>query len=169
MTAPLMPAIQAIGVIRSRFRAVEGIPIQPVADPEGLGEAHLDPALIEGLADLVGFERIWLLTWLHRAPPARLTVSPFLDARSHGVFATRSPCRPNPIGLACVRLLGIDGAVLRFAGCDLLDGTPLLDLKPYVPEFDAFPGVACGWFAGRSAAGVRADDRFTATSPTAAG
>ncbi len=96
-----------------------------------------------------------------RAPP-RLAVTPFLDDQSHGVFATRAPVRPNPLGLSVVRLMGIDGGTLDVAGVDMLDGTPLLDIKPYVPVFDEPGAVRTGWLgetAGR-AGKHRADDRF---------
>jgi tRNA-Thr(GGU) m(6)t(6)A37 methyltransferase TsaA len=98
-----------------------------------------------GLRDLEGFERIWLLYWFDRARPAQLEVTPYLDTQKHGIFATRAPSRPNSIGLSCVRLLAVEGSRLRVAELDVLDETPLLDIKPYVPEFDVFAVTRVGW------------------------
>ena len=125
-----------------------------------IGTAVLLPEYAPALQDLEGLERVWLLYLLHRASEPRLVVRPYLDTVEHGVFATRSPARPNRIGLSVVRLLGIDGLKLKFAGVDMLDGSPLLDIKPYVPAFDAFPESRAGWYEGRLRADVTADDRF---------
>ena len=119
---------------------------------------------IAGLKDLDGFERIWLLYWLDRAPGARMTVVPFRDTVERGLFATRAPCRPNPIGLSPVRLLGVEGGVLRVSELDILDGAPLLDIKPYSPRFDCFPGIRGGWLDGGGERMV-ADDRFGSEKP----
>jgi tRNA-Thr(GGU) m(6)t(6)A37 methyltransferase TsaA len=100
-----------------------------------------------------------LIYWLDRARAAQLEVVPYLDTQKRGVFATRAPSRPNPIGLSCVRLLAVEGARLRVADLDVLDGTPLLDLKPYVPDFDVFPVDRIGWFARARGARI-ADGRF---------
>jgi tRNA (adenine37-N6)-methyltransferase len=94
---------------------------------------------------LEGFSHIILLYHFHRARPPALTVRPYLDDASHGVFATRAPARPNAIGLSTVRLLGIEGTVLRIEDVDILDGTPVLDIKPYVPGFDVRPHARSGW------------------------
>jgi len=154
-------ALRPIGVIHSTFKEPAGTPIQPCfADgTEGTVEVFCEYA--DGLHDLEGFDRIWLLYRLDRAPAPRLRVVPFLDEVQHGVFATRAPCRPNPIGLSCVRLLRIEHNLLTIGGPDILDGTPLLDIKPYVPEFDAFPQSRAGWFERRRAGRVLADDRFS--------
>jgi tRNA-Thr(GGU) m(6)t(6)A37 methyltransferase TsaA len=117
----------------------------------------------EGLKDLAGFSHLILLYHFHRAGPARLTVTPFLDDAPHGVFATRAPARPNPIGLSVVRLVGVEGLVLHLTDVDVLDQTPLIDLKPYVPAFDQPDGpVRVGWLSGRAAgaATAAADERF---------
>jgi tRNA-Thr(GGU) m(6)t(6)A37 methyltransferase TsaA len=153
-----------IGIIHSPHPQATGTPVQSAFAQSVEGTVELFPAFAGGLKDLAGFERIWLITWLDRAAPARLEVVPYLDTEPHGIFATRSPCRPNPIGLSPVRLLGIDGGTLRVSGLDLLDGTPVLDVKPYVPAFDAFNATRIGWYGQVDAATPKlADERFSAT------
>jgi tRNA-Thr(GGU) m(6)t(6)A37 methyltransferase TsaA len=148
-----------IGFIHSPHEQAEGTPIQPRYAETVDGTVEVFPAFAPGLRDLAGFDRIWLLFWCHRACPARLEVIPYLDTQPRGVFATRAPSRPNPIGLSCVRLLAIEGPILRVAGLDMLDGTPLMDIKPYVPDWDVFPADRVGWYA--QACGSRlADGRF---------
>ena len=150
------------GVIRTPHLEPAGVPIQGRFAEEVEGTVELDPAYAEGLADLDGFSHLILLYAFHRSGPARLTVTPYLDDRPKGLFATRAPRRPNPIGLTIVRLLSVDGATLRVGGADMLDGTPLLDIKPWVPAFDD-PGPARGgWIEARLAAGASttSDDRF---------
>jgi len=153
----------AIGVIRSPFEERAGMPIQPTGAAGIFGTVEVWPRYAAGLKDLSGFTHIILLYHFDRSGAARLSVTPFLDGEARGVFATRAPCRPNAIGLSIVRLVRIDGAVLHVEGVDILDGTPLLDIKPYVREFDERPGAAAGWLAnarGRVAT-VRSDDRFS--------
>lgn len=149
-----------IGRVRSPFQEPAGTPIQPVFAGESEGIVEVFPEYAEGLRDLDGFERIWLLYWLDRAPPACLRVVPFRDEVERGVFATRVPCRPNPIGLSCVRLLRIERNLLTVAGVDILDGTPVLDIKPYVPQFDAFPQSRAGWLDKSGSNRILADRRF---------
>jgi tRNA-Thr(GGU) m(6)t(6)A37 methyltransferase TsaA len=156
-----MVSIRAIGVIRSPFTTPPGTPIQGVYADGAEGEVILDEEFEAGLADLDGFERIWLLCHFDRANPARLRVVPYRDTVERGVFATRAPARPCPIGLSVVRLLSREGRVLRVADLDVLDGTPLLDIKPYVPEFDSFPGSRAGWLDRPGRAARTADDRFS--------
>ena len=115
---------------------------------------------------LKGFERIWLIYWLHRGPGSNLLVTPFLDRQQRGVFATRAPARPTPIGLSAVRLIGIKEGVLEVADVDMIDGTPLLDIKPYVPEFDSYPASRAGWFDESNSGSRLADGRFEVTAPT---
>ncbi len=155
--APLW--LHPIGVIHTPFQHARGTPIQPPLAAGAEGWIHLRPRYVRGLQDLAGFERLWLLYWCDRAAPARLRVTPYLDRRPHGVFATRAPSRPNAIGLSAVRLLAVEGARLRVADVDMLDGTPLLDIKPYLPDFDAFLGCRTGWYR-RPRAAVEADGRF---------
>lgn len=140
--------LRPIGVLRSGKGVRFQTPHQP--DPgvaeENVLELHPGPGMREALRDLAGMERIWLLWWFHRVEGWRpLVLPPRGPARRRGVFATRSPHRPNPLGLTPVRLLAVDGLQLRLGPCDLLDGTPILDVKPYVPAFDAFPGSRAGW------------------------
>ncbi len=111
------------------------------------GYIEIAPDLAKGLLDIEGFSQLTLIYCLHQAKQADLIVTPFMDSQSHGIFATRSPARPNPIGLSVVRLLARVGNRLDIANVDILDGTPLLDLKPYVPEFDRYPdSPRIGWF-----------------------
>lgn len=151
---------RAIGIIHTPYESSNGTPIQPVYAQDREGTVELFAPYADGIQDLDGFDRIWLVYHLHCAPAGPLRVIPFRDNREHGVFATRSPCRPNPIGLSCVRLLVIEGNTLRVAGVDMLDGTPLLDIKPYVPEFDSFPNAKAGWLNEQRVDRTRADARF---------
>jgi len=134
-----------IGVIRSPHTRPEETPIQP-AYAEGIpGRVEVAEAYAEGLQDVEGFSHLWLLYHFHRAKGVRLLVKPFLDDVPRGVFSTRAPCRPNPVGMSLVRLERRDGCTLFIADVDVLDGTPLLDIKPYVGRFDRREGVRCGW------------------------
>jgi tRNA (adenine37-N6)-methyltransferase len=158
-----------IGVVRSPFANHEGMPIQTVAAPGVSGHIELDPAYEDALADLDGFTHLHLITYLHRTGGVSLRVTPYLDTVRRGVFATRSPKRPNPIGLSLVRLVRIEGAVIHIEELDLLDGTPLLDIKPYVPPFDERADARYGWFEQRAhnVHSVRADARFDEPGETA--
>jgi tRNA (adenine37-N6)-methyltransferase len=151
-----------IGVVHSPFENIEEMPIQPTGAANICGSIELRPDLVTGLQDLEGFSHLWVIYHFHRSGPVRLTVTPFLDHRPHGVFATRAPVRPNPLGLSLVLLLGIEGNRLQIGGVDILDGTPVLDIKPYVPAFDQAPAANSGWLeeAGHLAHQVRADGRF---------
>lgn len=152
-----------IGVVRSPFTMLEGMPLQSVAAQGIPGFIELEPAFRAGLKDLEAFSHLILLTHLHRMTGYALEVTPYLDDQAHGVFATRSPRRPNPLGLSVVRLIAIEDGRLLIEDVDVLDGTPLLDLKPYVPAFDARETDRIGWFAGRvdRVHTTRADDRFS--------
>jgi len=149
-----------IGIIHSPFTQIKGTPIQP-AYSEGV-EGHVDvfPEYAAGLSDLNGFERIWLLYLFNCATEACLRVIPFHDVVERGIFATRAPCRPNRIGLSCVRLLSIRGNRIRIGDVDILDGTPLLDIKPYIPMADSFPKSRYGWLENAPVNQTIADDRF---------
>ena len=149
-----------IGVIRSPFKEQSGTPIQPRKPGTARGQVVVDAKFTEGLLDLDGFSHIWLIYYCHRAGACKLRVKPFLDDGEHGLFAIRAPSRPNPIGMSAVKLLGISKNVLEVDGLDVLDDTPLLDIKPYVPAWDSIPDAASGWLEGRSAKGRKADDRF---------
>ena len=163
MTDPLEPVTyRPIGVIHTPFTDVDGMPIQPIAAAGIRGTIDLDPGFAAGLLDLDGFSHLILLYHLHEVRAPRLTVTPFLDDRPHGIFATRSPARPNPVGLSTVRLVRVVGSTIEIEDVDMLDGTPLLDIKPYIPAFDDRPGARVGWFTGRldRLPEVRADGRF---------
>jgi len=151
-----------IGVIRTPFAESAGMPIQAVAAVGVRGRIELDPALADGLEGIDGFSHLILLYHLHQVSGPRLTVTPFLDEQPHGVFATRSPARPNPIGISTVRLVSVTGTTIEIEDVDMVDGTPLLDLKPYVPAFDDRADARIGWFEGRveHVSDVRADERF---------
>lgn len=175
--------VEALGRVHSPFREATGTPVQnyaardhlggltspgplpeaPIVDPSGgRGTLEVADAWREALADLDGFDRIWVLFWVDRAAPARTKVLPYRDSVERGLFATRAPARPNPIGISCVRLLGVAGRFVHVAELDILDGTPLLDIKPYVPEYDAFPEARRGWLGDATVTPgpMAADDRF---------
>lgn len=134
-----------IGVIRSGHTRPEDTPVQPIYATGCRGRAEVLPEYEAGLRDLEGFSHLYLLYHLHRAGPARLIMMPFLQDVEHGVFATRAPCRPNPIGLSIVALERREGNVLYLDGVDVLDGTPLLDIKPYTARFDRIETTRNGW------------------------
>ena len=152
-----------IGTIRSPFTNSEGMPIQPAGAKGVKGSVEVFSAYEDGLQDLGGFSHIILLYLFHRSRGFELKVVPFMDTMLRGVFATRAPRRPNPIGLSVVRLERIEGRVLHVEGVDVLDGTPLLDIKPYIPDFDVQVEVQTGWLekAGKKAQGKRSDGRFS--------
>ncbi len=156
---------QPVGVVRSPFTQLGGMPLHTVAARDVRGQIEIHPQFAPGLADLDGLSRLHIITHLHRSAPGGLGVVPFLDDTSRGIFATRSPRHPNPIGLSAVRLLAINGATLQITGIDLLDGTPVLDIKPYVPAFDAISAERNGWLQGmaESVHHVKADGRFEQT------
>lgn len=151
-----------IGIIHSPFKEKTGMPIQGVFSPEAEGRVEVFDEFAEGLADVDGFSDLYLLYAFHRAGEAQLTCVPFLDDERRGVFATRSPRRPNPLGLSIVHLLRREGRVLHVGGIDVLDGTPLLDIKPYVPKFDLRANATEGWTHDKSDKPIarNSDDRF---------
>jgi tRNA-Thr(GGU) m(6)t(6)A37 methyltransferase TsaA len=134
-----------IGILHSPFHDLMGMPIQPTSDASAAGTLEIFPEFVPGLKDLDGISHLILLYHLHQAGPARLEVTPFLDSQPRGIFATRAPTRPNPIGLSVVKLTRIEGNILYVDNLDIVDGTPLLDIKPYIPEFDFQPEVRVGW------------------------
>jgi tRNA (adenine37-N6)-methyltransferase len=151
-----------IGIIHSPFSDIKGMPIQPSGAKGTKGTVELMPEYAEGLQDLEGFSHVILIFHLHLSTGFSLKVKPFLDHQLRGVFATRAPKRPNPIGISVVRLKEIKGNILHIEDIDIVDGTPLLDIKPYVPEFNAHETVRIGWLtekAGR-ASRERSDGRF---------
>ena len=141
--------MQPIGVIHSPFTEKDQAPIQ-ASRSQAIGEVEIDPKFIEGLQDLEGFSHIFLLYAFHCSSGFSLHVKPFLDHTERGLFATRYPCRPNPIGISVVRLLSRKENILSIEGVDVLNNTPLLDIKPYVPDFDVRTDVRVGWYETRS-------------------
>lgn len=139
-----------IGTIRSPFKELSGMPIQPRGAQSATGEVVVDEAYEPGLKDIDGFSHLILIYHFHKSQGFELTVKPFLDDHQRGVFATRAPRRPNSIGLSIVTLLERSGNVLRVGEIDVADRTPLLDIKPYVPMFDAPEASAIGWLEGKA-------------------
>ena len=151
-----------IGVIHTPFKQPKGTPIQPWRSSHAHGTIDLLPEYIPGLKDLEGFSHIVLLYHFHLSSSYELSVVPYLDDQPRGLFATRAPRRPNGIGLSVVRLLKVDGGTLEIENVDMIDGTPLLDIKPYVPHFEEAEEIRIGWLEGKAdgASGTEADDRF---------
>jgi tRNA-Thr(GGU) m(6)t(6)A37 methyltransferase TsaA len=151
-----------VGVVRSRFTEATGMPIQTAGAPEEPGRLEVFAEFAPGLRDIEGFDYLILITHLHQCAHERLEVVPFLDNASHGVFATRAPARPNRLGLSIVRLVSVEGTTLHFSGNDMMDGTPVLDIKPYVPRFDVRETERVGWFGTKldQLPGIRSDGRM---------
>ncbi len=153
-----------IGKIYSPFNDPKGMPIQPAGAGDVMGRVVLFEAYSEGLTDLEQFSHLILLYHFHQSRGYALRVTPFLDRCTHGVFATRAPRRPDPIGFSVVRLIQRQPNELIVGNIDILNGTPLLDIKPYVPTFDAHPHANPGWLADKAekSTTIRSDDRFLA-------
>ena len=151
-----------IGVVRSPFTELAGMPIQPAAARDVEGRVEIREEYRDGLADLDGFSHVVLLVHFHRSEGFRLKVVPFLDTVPRGLFATRAPRRPNPIGLSVLRLDRIEDGVLHVRDVDILDGTPVLDVKPHVPDFAPTDALRVGWLEAARAdlSDRRSDDRF---------
>lgn len=173
-----------IGVVHSPWMVAEGTPVQsfvswylekgwPGAEQDGMALPHgdrrggrgtleVDEIWEEALCDLDGFSHLWAIFWIDRAKPAVPKVVPYRDTLERGLFATRAPARPNPIGLSCLRIVSVVGRFVHVTGLDILDGSPLLDIKPYVPDYDSFRSARRGWLEGWSSreSVVAADDRF---------
>ena len=139
-----------IGIIHTPFKTTANMPIQSIRSDE-IGSVEVFPEYLEGLEGIEGLSHIILIYVFHRLQGAvRLKVKPFLDDKEHGLFTTRYPNRPNPLGLSVVRLISRNENYLDIRGVDMLDGTPLLDIKPYLPDFDVHPVSKTGWYAHRS-------------------
>ncbi len=151
-----------IGLIRTPFDDISGMPIQPTGAEGVRGTIDIFPEYVPGLMDLEGFSHIILLYHLHKIKSASLVVRPFLDSKEHGIFATRAPRRPNPIGFSVVKLVEIQKESLSIENVDILDRTPLIDIKPYLPEFDHFAADRLGWYetVQGKVATHRSDSRF---------
>jgi tRNA (adenine37-N6)-methyltransferase len=151
-----------IGIIHSPFKDKQGMPIQPTGAEGVAGTVEMEAEYVEGLRDLEGFSHIILIYHFHLSSGYSLLVKPFLDKSLRGVFSTRAPRRPNPIGLSLVRLVRVEGSTLHIENVDIVDGTPLLDIKPYVPELDGIKAARTGWLSGKAdkARNAKADERF---------
>jgi tRNA-Thr(GGU) m(6)t(6)A37 methyltransferase TsaA len=151
-----------IGIINTPFKRKKGMPIQP-AGAEGIkGTIELNPEYLNGLLDLDDFSHIYLIYHFHKSEGYKLQVKPFLDQNTHGVFATRAPNRPNPIGFSIVKLIHIEGNILEIENVDMLDGTPLLDIKPFIPAFDFYATDKTGWmnYTKENLKNIKSDNRF---------
>jgi tRNA (adenine37-N6)-methyltransferase len=151
-----------IGIIHSPYTDMIGMPIQPTGARGIRGTVEIFGEYADGLTDIEGFSHLFLIYVFHCCPSYQLTVRPFLDTTCRGVFATRAPRRPNAIGLSIVRLIEVKGSTLFIEDMDILNGTPLLDLKPYVPAFDSYPDASSGWLehVAAGAESFRSDTRF---------
>ena len=151
-----------IGIIHSPFQTLEDMPIQPTSQASQPGTVEIYPPYTDGLKDLDGFSHIYLIYYLHCAAQYKLTVTPFLDTQPRGLFSTRAPSRPNAIGLSLVQLMRIEGCYLHIDRLDILDQTPLLDIKPYIPEFEPGENIRLGWLeqARGQVRTRKSDDRF---------
>ena len=139
---------RAIGTVHSPYREKAEAPIQPRYSSEP-GQVEIFPEFADGLRGLEGFSHIWVIFVFHRSEGYELHVRPYLDEEKKGVFACRAPRRPNPIGISLVKLESIDNNILNISGLDMLDGSPVLDIKPHVVDFDEFPDIKIGWLQGR--------------------
>jgi tRNA-Thr(GGU) m(6)t(6)A37 methyltransferase TsaA len=141
---------------------IKGMPIQPAGAKGIAGTIEIDPRYREGLADLDGFSHIILIYHFHLSEGYSLLVKPFLDENLRGVFSTRAPRRPNPLGLSVVRLVKVEGPTLYIENLDIVDGTPLLDIKPYIPDLDGVRAERIGWLSGKAGRvrEAKADERF---------
>jgi len=152
--------LKPIGIIHSPFKQAAGTPTQPGFASGTEGQVEIFSEYAAGLKDLEGFERIWLIYWFDRAAAPRLLVKPYMAEQERGLFATRAPCRLNPIGISAVKLIRIQNCTLYVADIDILNQTPLLDIKPYVPKFDCFEGSQYGWMQNLRNKISPADNRF---------
>ncbi len=158
----IMHEIEPIGTIQTPFNSIENMPIQPKGALDVEGQVRVDKKYMDGLQDIEGFSHIYLVYSFHKALRTELSITPFMDTEKRGVFATRSPLRPNHIGMSIVKLKNVQGNCLIVEGVDVLNGTPLLDIKPYIKEFDAVKQSASGWFQSSEddVRKKRSDQRF---------
>jgi tRNA-Thr(GGU) m(6)t(6)A37 methyltransferase TsaA len=152
-----------IGVVHSPFKVPQNVPIQAAAAKGIKGSVELTQEYVEGLKDLEGFSHIILICHFHRSKPYSLLVKPYLGENLRGLFSTRAPSRPNPIGLSIVRLTRVEKNILYIQDVDIIDGTPVLDIKPYVPRFDQRDTTKIGWLEKsiNKMASISDDGRFT--------
>ena len=140
---------EPIGIVHSPFTDLADMPIQPTGEDAAAGTLEIYPPYCSALTDLDGFSHIYALYFFHKVSSWQPQVIPFLDDQPHGLFATRTPRRPNPIGLSLLEILAVDGCQIKVAGLDILDNTPLLDIKPYIPSFENPQNIRIGWLNGR--------------------
>lgn len=156
--------LESIGTIHTEFNEIEGMPIQPTGAKGVKGTIEIKDEYIDGLKDLEGFSHIHILYLLHKVEGYLLEVKPFMDNDTHGVFATRSPKRPNRIGMSVVKINKVEENTVHIENVDVLNGTPLLDIKPYVPQLyeDTIDELRIGWFEEnhKKAKSQKSDDRF---------
>lgn len=156
--------LESIGTIHTEFKEIEGMPIQPTGAKGVKGTIVIKDKYVDGLKDLDGFSHIHLIYLLHKVERYKLEVKPFMDTKTHGVFATRSPKRPNRIGMSVVKVNKVEGNTVFIENVDILDETPLLDIKPYVPQLyeDTIDELKIGWFDTnhQKAKSQKSDDRF---------
>ena len=155
--------IKPIGTIRTPFIGIDNMPIQPIAAEGKIGYIKMLPEYVEGLTDLEGFSHITLLYHFHKTSSFKLLVKPFMDTVEHGVFACRAPKRPNAIGVSTVKLLGIEKNIIHIEQVDMLDETPLIDIKPFFPKYDNRLNAKAGWLENKkdiSTDDLRSDKRF---------
>lgn len=158
-----MHIIEPIGIIHSPHNTIDDMPIQPKGAPSVEGCIVVDDKYLDGLRDLDGFSHIYLLYSFHKAIRTEMLVTPFMDTQIRGVFATRSPLRPNHIGISIVKLLRVEGNTVTVDGIDIVDGTPLLDIKPYIEKFDGVEESRSGWLQASNEEIIkkRSDHRFS--------
>jgi tRNA-Thr(GGU) m(6)t(6)A37 methyltransferase TsaA len=154
--------LQPVGIIHTPFSDLKNMPIQPAGAQGIKGTIEIYEPFLPGLKDLEGFSHIILLFYFHKCTAYKMQVIPYMDTEVRGLFATRAPRRPNPIGLSIVQLNSVEGNLLHIQNVDMLDGTPLLDIKPYFPEFDSNQTFRSGWLESRKGKVLRkrSDDRF---------
>ncbi len=159
---PMHIMYKPIGYFKTPFKEIKGMPIQSIGADGIEGIIEILPEFRGGLKDLEGFSHVFVLYHLHEIKGYDLLVKPFLDTIRHGIFATRSPKRPNPIGLSVMRIKGVSETSVFLEGIDVLDQTPVIDIKPYVADFDHCDAERFGWFEGKSgnATHHRSDERF---------
>jgi tRNA (adenine37-N6)-methyltransferase len=155
--------IKPIGMIFTPHSDIKNMPIQPIAAEGVVGCIKMQPEYVAGLKDLEGFSHITLIYHFHKITGYELMVTPFMDNEQHGIFATKAPKRPNTIGISTVKLLGVQGDILKIEQVDMLNETPLIDIKPFYPRYDNRENVSIGWLEKNKDLPLEklwSDDRF---------
>ncbi|WP_415249545.1 tRNA (N6-threonylcarbamoyladenosine(37)-N6)-methyltransferase TrmO [Sulfurimonas sp.] len=137
--------LHSIGIIKTPFKELQNMPIQPKGSESTIAKLIINKEYEEGLKDLDGFSHIYLIYYFHKTTRTELSVIPFMDIENHGVFATRSPLRPSHIGMSLTKIISVTNNIVTVEGIDILDETPLLDIKPYIPQFEQVNDVKTGW------------------------